>query len=107
MEILADKSKLKIAFSNILVNAIEAMNGDGKLAVSLSDSPGGATVSIRDNGVGIAEENLPNLFQPFFTLKKNGIGLGLAASYSIFQSHKASVQVESQLDKGSNFIITF
>lgn len=110
LEISADKSKLKIAFSNILINAIEAMNGKtdkGQLAVSLQSSPELLTVSIKDNGIGIAEENIPKLFEPFFTLKKNGIGLGLATSYSILQCHNASIQVESKLNKGTNFIIHF
>lgn len=110
LELSADKSKLKIAFSNILINAIEAMNGNkdkGQLAVSLEGSPDLLTVSIKDNGIGIAEENIPRLFEPFFTLKKNGIGLGLATSYSILQCHKASIHVESQVNKGTNFIINF
>ena len=107
-EITADKSKLKIAFSNILVNAIEAMEENkGQLAVSLSSSPDCFTVSIQDNGIGIPEENLSRLFEPFFTLKKNGMGLGLAASYYILQSHKAKIQVESKVNKGTNFIISF
>jgi PAS domain S-box-containing protein len=108
LEISADKSKLKIAFSNILINAIEAMEENkGELAVSMHASPDTYTVSIRDNGIGIPEENLSKLFEPFFTLKKNGMGLGLAASYSILQSHQASIQVESRINKGTNFIINF
>jgi PAS domain S-box-containing protein len=108
LEISADKSKLKIAFSNILINAIEAMEENkGELAVSMHASPDRYTVSIKDNGVGISEENLPRLFEPFFTSKKNGMGLGLAASYSILQSHRASIQVESKVNKGTNFIINF
>ena len=108
LEISADKSKLKIAFSNILINAIEAMEENkGELAVSMHASPDRYTVSIKDNGVGISEENLPRLFEPFFTSKKNGMGLGLAASYSILQSHRASIQVESKINKGTNFIINF
>lgn len=108
LEISADKPKLKIAFANILINAIEAMETRrGELAVSMSESSDNYTVSIRDNGVGIPEENLPKLSEPFFTLKKNGIGLGLAASYSIIQSHKARIQVESKVNEGTNFIISF
>ncbi len=108
LEISADKSKLKIAFSNILINAIEAMEENkGELAVSMHASPDAYTVCIKDNGIGISEENLPRLFEPFFTSKKNGMGLGLAASYSILQSHRASIQVESKVNKGTNFIINF
>ena len=79
----------------------------GELAVSMHASPDTYTVSIKDNGIGISEENLPRLFEPFFTSKKNGMGLGLAASYSILQSHRASIQVESKVNKGTNFIINF
>jgi PAS domain S-box-containing protein len=103
-----DKNQLVIAFNNILINAIEAMEANkGKLSVSLSSSPGICHVSIRDNGRGIPAEFLSKLFDPFFTLKKGGMGLGLTASYSIIQSHKANMQVESAVDQGTNFLISF
>jgi len=106
--ISADKRKLSIAFSNILINAIEAMETNkGELAVSIATLPTTYCVSIRDNGKGIPDEFLPKLFEPFFTSKKNGMGLGLAACYSIIESHKGSIHVETKLDKGSNFIISF
>src|SRR5436190_2721104 len=96
LEISADKPKLIIAFTNILINAIEAMKiNEGKLSVSMTANEDVYTVSIKDNGNGIPQEYLSKLFEPFFTMKKKGIGLGLAASYSIIQSHKAKVQVES------------
>jgi two-component system, sporulation sensor kinase E len=108
LPITADKTKLTIAFSNILINAIEAMEiGKGELQVQLSDTGRSYRVSIRDNGHGISDEYLNKLFEPFFTLKKNGMGLGLAATYSIIQSHKGSIQVESSVGHGSNFIINF
>jgi two-component system, sporulation sensor kinase E len=108
MEISADKSKLIIAFTNILINAIEAMKmNEGKLSVLMTAFENTYAVSIRDNGSGISQEYLSKLFEPFFTLKKKGIGLGLAASYSIIQSHKGKIQVESVVDKGTNFIISF
>lgn len=108
LEIAADKSKLTIAFNNILINAIESMESNkGQLSVSVAESGNMYMVSIRDNGTGIPEEYLSKLFEPFFTLKKNGMGLGLAASYSIIQSHKGVVQVESTVNKGTNFMISF
>lgn len=108
MEISADKPKLLLALSNILVNAIEAMEANkGELSVAVSAGPGAYHVSIRDNGSGISEEYLPKLFEPFFTLKKNGIGLGLAACYSIIQSHNAGIRVESEVNKGTEFLISF
>ncbi len=108
LEIDADKSKLIIAFTNLVINAIEAMEMDkGELAVSISALPNTYSVSIRDNGKGIPEEHLSKLFEPFFTSKKTGMGLGLAACYSIIESHKGTIHVESKVDKGSNFIINF
>jgi PAS domain S-box-containing protein len=108
LEIQADKSKLIIAFTNILVNAIESMESSkGELKVTVSNSGGQCNVSIRDNGNGIPEEYLPKLFEPFFTLKKNGIGLGLAASYSIIQSHSANIKVMSKVNEGTEFVVSF
>lgn len=104
----ADKTQLVIAFNNILINAIEAMESNtGKLSVALTASSGCYHVSIRDNGKGIPNEYLSKLFDPFFTLKKGGMGLGLTASYSIIQSHKANMQVESNVNEGTNFVISF
>lgn len=106
--ILANKAKLIIAFTNILINAIEAMEtGTGRLSVVISVTPEHNIVTISDNGNGIPEEYLTKLFEPFFTLKKNGVGLGLAASYSIVQSHNASIKVESKTNKGTEFSIRF
>jgi PAS domain S-box-containing protein len=106
--IQADKSKLVIAFTNILINAIEAMEANkGELVIVFNETKNNYSVCIRDNGSGIPAEYIPRLFEPFFTSKKNGTGLGLVASYSIIQSHKGSIQVESEVDRGSSFYITF
>ncbi|HEY1871345.1 MAG TPA: ATP-binding protein, partial [Chitinophagaceae bacterium] len=108
LEIEADRSKLIIAFTNLMINAIEAMEtGSGKLIVSISSVEDAFTVSIRDNGKGIPDEYMSKLFEPFFTSKKNGMGLGLAACRSIIESHKGTIYVESNVDEGSNFIISF
>ena len=106
--ITADKNKLVIAFTNILINAVEAMEiNKGNLSVGMKDSADAYNIYIKDNGRGIPREYLSKLFDPFFTLKKNGMGLGLTASYSIIQSHKANMQVESNVDEGTNFLISF
>jgi len=104
----ADKNKLVMAFTNILINAVEAMEVDkGYLRVYLNESGDLFNISIRDNGRGIPKEYLHKLFDPFFTLKKNGMGLGLTASYAIIQSHKANLKVESDVNVGTNFVISF
>jgi PAS domain S-box-containing protein len=107
-EIQADKPKLVIAFTNLMINAIEAMDAHkGELGVSISSTPKTFKVSIRDNGKGIPKEFMPKLFEPFFTSKKNGMGLGLAACHSIIESHRGTIHVESVPDKGSNFVVDF
>jgi PAS domain S-box-containing protein len=106
--IMADPPKLKIAFTNIIINAIEAMNENkGELDISVTSQNGHHLVSIRDNGTGISKETLPHLFEPYFTFKRNGLGLGLATTLNIIQSHKASIDVQTDLNLGSNFILKF
>ncbi len=108
LAISANKAKLTIAFTNILLNAIEAMEaGKGELVVAIAISPTQYTITISDNGAGIPEEYISKLFEPFFTLKKNGVGLGLAAAHSILQSHNAQIEVQSKLHKGTDFHIHF
>ena len=104
----ADAEKLKLAFLNIIINAIEAMPEDnGQLSIVVDTDNGMQIVKIADNGSGISEENLSRLFEPYFTSKRNGLGLGLATTLNILQSHKAHIEVASALNKGTYFIITF
>jgi len=105
--IQADKEKLIIAFSNIIINAIESMHTNGLLTISVSISDDGYEVCIKDNGKGIAKEHLPRLFEPFFTMKKNGMGLGLTVAYTIFQSHNAKIGAQSRENEGTEFHISF
>jgi len=106
--IMADSEKLKIAFLNIIINAIEAMTEDeGKLLISIKKKDHQYIVSIKDNGIGISDENLSRLFEPYFTSKQNGMGLGLASTLNILQSHNATYDVKSELNKGTTFQLFF
>jgi len=106
--VMADDEKLKIAFLNIIINAVEAVpEKEGKLIVALKKKDTQYVVSIEDNGCGISEENLPQVFEPYFTSKQNGMGLGLASTLNILQSHNASYNVQSSLDKGTVFHLFF
>ncbi|RYF83695.1 MAG: PAS domain-containing sensor histidine kinase [Chitinophagaceae bacterium] len=106
--IMANKEKLKIAFLNIVINAVEAMQpGEGTLGISIDTQKNLHTVTIKDNGCGIPEENISRLFEPYFTSKRNGMGLGLAATLNILQSHKANIDVSSVLKQGTTFTISF
>lgn len=106
--IMADAEKLKLALLNIVINAIEAMEeGKGQLRVVLETLNQTTTLQISDNGCGITEENIARLFEPYFTQKRNGMGLGLAFTLNILQAHKASVDVSSREQVGTTFTISF
>jgi PAS domain S-box-containing protein len=103
-----DKEKLKLAFSNIIINATEAINGPGgKISIMVESNEKFHSVTIQDNGCGISEENISRLFEPYFTSKRNGMGLGLASTLNIVQSNKATIDVRSELNVGTAFTITF
>ena len=106
--IMANKEKLRIAFLNIIINGVEAMEtATGVLSITIDTAKNMHTVTIRDNGCGIPEENISRLFEPYFTSKRNGMGLGLAATLNILQSHRANVDVSSVLKQGTTFTISF
>lgn len=106
--IMANKEKLRIAFLNIIINAVEAVPSiTGEISIAIDASKDHHVVSIKDNGCGIPEENISRLFEPYFTSKRNGMGLGLAATLNILQSHKATIDVMSTIKQGTTFTITF
>jgi PAS domain S-box-containing protein len=107
--VMADKDKLKIAFLNILINAVEAVSPQsGVITITIREEmPQHYKVWINDNGSGIPEENISRIFEPYFTSKTNGFGLGLAATWNILQSHRAGIDVSSQLGEGTSFMLTF
>jgi two-component system sensor histidine kinase AtoS len=105
-----DKEQIKQVFLNILLNAIEATSENGKIAVKTRSfvKPGGepyVQIEFTDTGCGIPAEHLEDIFNPFFTTKNTGSGLGLSISHQIIQDHKGYIDVESELNKGSSFYI--
>ncbi|MCW3127697.1 MAG: domain S-box protein [Bacteroidetes bacterium] len=104
--IMGDRSKLHMALLNIIINAVEAMESTkGLLTIKTSSQDNNAHIEITDNGEGIPTDNIPHLFQPYFTGKKNGMGLGLATTHSVVKAHKGKIEVESVFGKGTTFII--
>ena len=104
--IMADGEKLKIALVNILVNAIEAVKeNEGKISICTFFNSDKINIEIRDNGPGIPEASLAKIFEPYYTSKPNGIGLGLAATHNIIHSLNGSIDVESEIGKGTKFMI--
>jgi len=106
--VMADGEKLKLALLNVVINAVEAMEENkGVLDISLMQLRHTAVLKITDNGCGISEENITRLFEPYFTQKRNGMGLGLAFTLNILQAHKATIDVSSGEAMGTSFTITF
>ena len=103
-----DREKFKIAILNLMVNAIEAMDKtEGVLTICLNHSIDQTSLTIRDNGSGMSEDQLKKLFEPYFTTKKTGMGLGLVSTLNIIKSHKAAIEVESKPKLGTTFRIIF
>ena len=104
--IVADETQLKQVFLNIILNAAQAMEGNGKLTISTIFDKKQIKIKIADTGPGIPPEVMGKLFSPFFTTKEKGTGLGLAISYGIIERHQGKIDVETDLGKGSTFVIT-
>jgi PAS domain S-box-containing protein len=105
IQVECDENRLKQVFLNFIKNGIEAMPNGGDLIVRTSVNNQSVQISIQDTGVGISEEKLKKLGEPFYTTKKNGNGLGLMVSFKIIESHNGQVYVESELNKGTTFNI--
>ncbi len=114
----ADEGQLSQVIHNIVLNADQAMPGGGIISVlarnrDLGDAPAASVpglgrwieIVVRDTGRGISEEALPRIFEPYFTTKMTGSGLGLATSYAIVKNHGGMIEVSSVVNKGSSFTI--
>jgi len=82
--------------SNILSNSVAAVDGQGEIDVSLSSDPEFITIQIKDSGPGIPDENLEKIFEPMFTTKKTGTGLGLVICKSIVEQHGGTISVSNK-----------
>jgi signal transduction histidine kinase len=106
--IQADDAKIKIAFVNIMVNAIEAMEpSKGILKITTRGEADKCVVEITDNGSGMTEEQLTRLFEPYYTTKSSGNGLGLTNTHNIVLNHGGSIYLTSSPGKGSTFTLKF
>ena len=106
-DLSVDKEKIKVALHNIIVNAIEAMDGkiEAVLELKTSKDASKCTIEIIDNGKGIGEEELQKLFDPYFTTKLKGNGLGLTSTQSIILNHNGLINVASKPGTGTTFAI--
>jgi signal transduction histidine kinase len=102
-----DKEKIKIVFLNLVVNAIEAMEKSGQLVLSTRAENKKCIVTIQDNGKGMDKEQMGRLFEPYFSTKNDGNGLGLANAQNIILSHEGKISAESEKGVGTTFTVSF
>jgi len=107
--IVADANAISQVLLNLLTNARSAMPEGGQITIETSHLAAARSVrlAVRDTGSGIAPEILPKIFDPFYTTKPEGTGLGLAISHSIVHDHHGTMDVRSEVGKGSTFTLTF
>lgn len=108
-EIVADKSQIMQVFSNLIINALHAMPGGGKLALKTSFDSSSVFFTVEDNGTGMSEEVRESIFLPFFTTKDidQGTGLGLSVVHGIVTFHGGKISVETEPGRGTCFTVAF
>ena len=104
-QIRMDEDRIKQVFLNLFNNAIDAMPDGGVMTVRADVEEGGLCVRVKDNGCGIPVEQIPLVFEPFYTSKGQGTGLGLAISYNIISDHGGKIDIESQPDEGTTIVV--
>lgn len=105
VNIIADKEKLKQVFINIIFNGVQSMVNGGKITVATETIDNGVNINFRDIGIGIKKENLEKIFNPFFTTKEKGVGLGLSISHRIIQDHNGYIAIDSIEGQGTQIDI--
>jgi two-component system, NtrC family, sensor histidine kinase AtoS len=107
-QIKVDGQLLKRVLINLVTNAVQAMPGGGKLALTSQFTPQGQVcVSVKDTGIGIPDQIKPHIFTPLFTTKPRGQGFGLAVCKRVIEAHGGTISFESQVGKGAEFTIQF
>jgi two-component system NtrC family sensor kinase len=103
----ADQCQLQQVFMNLILNAVDAMDGEGTLTIATRENASQVEIAVSDTGCGIPPENLDRIFDPFFTTKGvgHGTGLGLSVSYGIIRGHQGSIDVQSKPGEGATFTI--
>jgi signal transduction histidine kinase len=105
-EALIDSQMLKGAILNILLNAMEASEKDRVISVTLEESDGRVVIRVADQGKGIPEEIMDRVFEPYFTTKTSGTGLGLSLTRTIIEKHNGDISLESRQGQGTTVSIT-
>lgn len=104
-EIFCDREYIRLSLINLIVNAIQSINDSGQVRIECSDQDGMTCMSVSDTGHGIAEDELDRIFEPYYSTKKLGIGLGLAITKRFVEEHGGTISALSQVGKGTTMMI--
>lgn len=107
VRILVDPDQLEIVLLNLITNAVTAMTTGGKLAIAVNSDESRLVYQITDTGSGIAKEDMRNIFQPFFSTRRDGIGLGLTITKQLVEANQGKISVHSEKGLGTTFFIEF
>lgn len=103
--LMADPEQLKTCFSNLMINAVQAMPGGGSLDISINSSPETIEFDFTDSGPGIEPHVLEQVFEPYYSTKETGIGLGLPLTRKIIEEHGGEISVQSEPGRGTTFTV--
>ena len=101
-----DSDQMHQVVLNLLLNAVQAIEGQGAVRVVVASKKDQALISVSDSGRGISPEHLPFIFRPFYTTKGNGTGLGLSLARRIVEDHRGTIEVQSEVGRGTEFLVT-
>jgi PAS domain S-box-containing protein len=105
LDALLDQASIRATLINIIVNSIQAMPGGGSLTIKTGRTENDVYLTVADTGGGMSAEQIKNIFEPFYTTKSQGLGLGMSYAWKVVQQHKGTVMIDSQIGKGTSIRI--
>jgi signal transduction histidine kinase len=101
-----DEAAVRSTVINLMLNSIQAMKPGGRLRVSTAKSEAVVHLEIEDTGCGMTKEQIKNVFEPFYTTKSQGLGLGMFHAWKVIEQHGGTILIDSQVDKGTRIKVT-
>lgn len=105
IRISCDKHKMETVFANLIHNLLDSLNGEGQLGIRMNSKDGMVKIEFSDTGKGIPKDSIAHIFEPLYTTKQTGTGLGLASCKSIIEQHGGTIHAKNNADKGVTFTI--
>jgi signal transduction histidine kinase len=104
--LVVDRTAIRRVLSNLITNAVQAMPRGGQLTIRISSAEGAALINVEDTGEGIPKENMDRMFEPLFTTRAKGQGLGLAVCKKLVEAHGGNITIDSRVGRGTRVKVT-